>query len=401
MTLKIFLIFLSTVFFQSAIAQSDGYWDKDRATSKEIILGAGKRIAVKSEDLPVGTTEIVYRITLLDENQQMANSLVSLLKAIPDPTGISQGSAGAVFLLSKASGDDKCTYAAFNAAALAETYSETGKTDKACLFQNTPVNKDAKRLTVGKSTCLTANSENIWFGFESQNWVMKQKIVLEIVPWVNSKLGRGWNADNKNQIVKICNNLKELKSVKKKDAFCSNFLNAVMEKYTYREFTQLLSVEKSAEIERITLESLKKSGEEYILLNPIRNEAYQLFTNGKTDQAILLLQREIFDKGYAVPLDYSTLGEYYLLSKQFAKAENAFNKGFSLDPSELNFQLNLAHVYLFTDRVDESKDIHRKYKNQNVVVDLSWKQQVEKDFADFKKRGFPDKNFKKILRILD
>jgi len=401
MTLKTLIIFVSITFIQSAISQSDGYWDKDRATSKEIILSAGKRIAIKSEDLPVGTTEIVYRITLLDENQQLANSLVSLLKAIPDPTGISQGSAGAVFLLSKASGDDKCTYAAFSNATSAEAYSETGKTDKACLFQNTPVNKDAKRLTVGKSTCFTSNSENIWFGFESQNWVMKQKIILEIVPWVNNKLGRGWNVENKNEIVKICNNLKELKSVKKKDAFCSNFLNAVMEKYTFREFAQLLAVEKSSEIERFTLECLKKSGEEYILLNPIRNEAYQYFTNGKTEQAIQLLQREIFDKGYAVPLDYSTLGEYYLLSKQFAKAEIAFNKGFSLDPSELNFQLNLAHVYLFTNRIDEAKDIHRKYKDQNVVVDLGWKQQVEKDFADFKKRGFTDKNFKKILRILD
>jgi hypothetical protein len=38
----------------------------------------------------LGTTELIFRITLLDDNQQMAGSLVSLLKAIPDPTGISQ-----------------------------------------------------------------------------------------------------------------------------------------------------------------------------------------------------------------------------------------------------------------------------------------------------------------------
>jgi len=43
----------------------------------------------------------------------MANSLVSVLKSIPDPTGISQGSAGAVLLLSKISGEDKCKYAIF------------------------------------------------------------------------------------------------------------------------------------------------------------------------------------------------------------------------------------------------------------------------------------------------
>ena len=104
-----FLYFLLFITLQS-FAQQDGFWDKDRAYSKQITLGSGKRTAVHIEDLPTGTTEIVFRITLLDENQKIANSLVSILKAIPDPTGISQGSAGAVFLLSKTSGDDTCLY---------------------------------------------------------------------------------------------------------------------------------------------------------------------------------------------------------------------------------------------------------------------------------------------------
>jgi hypothetical protein len=43
---------------------------------------------IKTDDFPVGTTELIYRITLLDDNQKIANSLVSLLKAVPDPTGI-------------------------------------------------------------------------------------------------------------------------------------------------------------------------------------------------------------------------------------------------------------------------------------------------------------------------
>ena len=103
-------IFLSLKIF----SQTDGFWDKERSIYKEINVSAGQRIIVKTEDLPAGTTEFVYRITLLDENQQLANSLVSVLKAIPDPTGISQGSAGAVFILSKVSGDDKCKYALFS-----------------------------------------------------------------------------------------------------------------------------------------------------------------------------------------------------------------------------------------------------------------------------------------------
>lgn len=401
MTIRTFFTVLSAVFFQFVIAQPEGYWDKDRATSKEIIVAAGNRVVVKSEDLPVGTTEIVYRITLLDENQQMASSLVSLLKSIPDPTGITQGSAGAVFLMSKASGDDKCKYAIFNASTLAAAYKDSGKTDKACLYQDNPVNKDAKRLSVGKSTCLQSNSENVWFGFESQNWVMKQKIVLEIVPWVNNKLSRGWNAESKMDVVNICNDQKVAKLVKKPDQFCNCFLGSVSEKFTYKEFNQLIAVEKSAEMTAFTMKCLKRSNEEFLLLNPIRDEAYAYFIKGDFEAAIQITQREILDRGFGVPLDYSTLGEYYMFSKQFSKAENAFKKGLQLDNSELNFQINLAHVYMFTNRMDEAKAIHKRYKDQNIFAKITWKEQVEKDFSDFKKRGFPDKNFKKILRIID
>jgi hypothetical protein len=48
----------------------------------------------------------------LDDNQKIASSLVSLLKAIPIPRN-QPGSAGAVFLLSRISGDDKSKYAVF------------------------------------------------------------------------------------------------------------------------------------------------------------------------------------------------------------------------------------------------------------------------------------------------
>lgn len=89
----IFFLLFSTFSF----AQQTGYWDNQRATTKEITLSAGKRTLIKSEDLPVGTTEFVYRITLLNDSQKLTSSLVSILKAIPDPTGVSQGAAGAVF----------------------------------------------------------------------------------------------------------------------------------------------------------------------------------------------------------------------------------------------------------------------------------------------------------------
>ena len=44
----VFALLFSTSFF----AQRDGFWDKERATTKEINLSAGKRALIKTEDLP-------------------------------------------------------------------------------------------------------------------------------------------------------------------------------------------------------------------------------------------------------------------------------------------------------------------------------------------------------------
>jgi hypothetical protein len=114
----------------------------------------------------------------LDDNQKIANSLVSLLKAVPDPTGISQGSAGAVFLLSRISGDDKSSYAVFRQM-IGSRLSKSGKMFEACYAQEIPLNKDAKRLSINKSSCLNNATANLWFGFESSNWIMKQKFFLK------------------------------------------------------------------------------------------------------------------------------------------------------------------------------------------------------------------------------
>jgi len=63
--------------------------------------------------------------------------------------------------------------------------------------------------------------------------------------------------------------------------------------------------------------------------------------------------------------------------------------------------LQLAHLYLFTDRISEAKDIHKKYKNQNVNASTTWIQQTKKDFELFKKCRLPEDNFKKIMRVIE
>ena len=401
MSIKKLLLIIVLFISKTIFAQQDGYWDKDRATTKEIIVTAGDRISVKTEDLPTGTTEIVYRITLLDENQQMANSLVSLLKAIPDPYGIGQGSAGAVFLMSKVSGDDKCKYAIFSNEKFATEYQKYGKATKACLTQNTPVSKDAKRLTVDKSSCLLAESENIWFGFESQNWIMKQKIVLEVVPWVDTKLNRGWNLENRQTILKQIKTSELAKKMISSDDFSLCILEKLQAKYKFKEFQNLLAIEKSKNLKDFGNACLSEKPANKSILTAIRLDAQQLFKNKKYDEAIELLQLGIIDNGNATVLDYNALGQYYLYSKQFDKASKALKEAEKMDDSELLVQLNLAHLYLLADDYKKAKELHKKYKTQNITSKVSWIEKTRSDFAELQKAGFKNDDFEKILKLLE
>ena len=381
-----------------AFAQIDGYWDKERATSKQVAVSARDRIVIPLDELPEGTTEIVYRITLLDENQQLSTSLVSILKAIPDPTGISQGSAGAIFLLSKITGNDECKYAIFTSKEKALAYKKDGITEKACLYQNKPLNKDARRITIDGTTCFQNNA--MWFGFESKNWILNQKIVLEVVPWVDAKLSRGWNVAHKKELINVINNLPIYKALNKKEEFSACYLESATSKYTYKEYKNLLGIELKKDSDAIVEACILQIGETAKLVNLIRDKASKAFDAGQYQLAIDITQTEIINANKAVAMDYFSLGDYYLLTKQFVKAEQSYNKGIAIDPNEINLKLELAHVYLFTDRVSEAREIHRTYKNQNVFPTISWKQQVEHDFKMFKKYGLPSNNFKKIMRIL-
>ncbi len=395
--LRIFALIISL----NSFAQSDGYWDKDRATTREIIVPAGNRILVKTEDFPVGTTEVVYRITVLDENQQMAGSLVSLLKSIPDPSGISQGSAGAVFLLSKVSGDDKCNYAIFSDSKSTSEYEQKGKTDKSCFFQNSPVNKDAKRLSLDKSSCFKTDSENMWFGFESKNWFMKQKIVLEVVPWVDNKLNRGWSIENRKEIISLVKSSDLVKRMINSDDFSLCVLEKMQQKYTFPQYQKLMAIEKTKAYKDFGNACLTEKPANKAILDNIRNDSQQYFKKGKYSEAIDLMRLGIIDNGNATVLDYNAIGTFYNFSKQYEKAIKSFKDGQKLDDSELLIKLNLAHAYLLNSDFQSAKELHKKYKSQNVTANQSWSEKAKSDFEAFKKAGISNEDFNRILKMLE
>ena len=399
---KILYTVSALLFSATFYAQTDGFWDKERATTKEISLSAGKRALIKTEDLPVGTTEFVYRITLLDEGQKLTSSLVSVLKAIPDPTGISQGSAGAVFLVSKISGDDKCKYAIFSRSDVANNYVTTGATSEACLIQDEPVSKDAKRLSVDKSTCLKSNinSTMLWFGFESKNWIMNQKIVLEVVPWVDYKLSRGWTKENRKAIIDQCKTSNLAQKMTNPGDFCVCVSDKIQAKYTFKEFQKLLAEERNKAFKDFGALCFNETGASKAFNSDLRTQAAVLAKKGNYGAAIAKMNT-VINNGKAAVLDYNTLGYYYLITKQYGKALKTLQEGQKIDATELLIQLNLAHAYLLNGNYKAAKAIHKTYSNQNVTDSLSWTQKTKLDFDAFQKAGIQNDDFNAILKILE
>ena len=397
---RILFVLLITLSVNTIFAQKDGYWDKERATKKEIIVSARDRIVIKSEELPVGTTEVVYRITLLDVNQQMVNSLVSVLKSIPDPTGISQGTAGAVFLLSKISGDDKCKYAIFSNETSATEYKKSGITTKACFEQNVAVSQDAKRLSADKSLCILPNATAMWFGFESNNWIMNQKIVLEVVPWVNTRLSSGWNLENRKLILNQCKTTDLAKKISASDDFCVCVLDKLQKEYKFQEFQKLLPIEKSKVYTDLGNACLKEIGTSDQLFSNLRNQITNLVKQAQFGE-VITKTNIIIVNGKANALDFNTLGYSYLMTKQYSKAIKLLKDGEKLDDSELLIQMNLAHAYLLNKDFKTAKTIYKKYQFQNVTDSLSWSQKVKQDFDTFKKAGLPTNDFERVLRLLE
>ncbi len=394
---KIFLFLLIT---QISFAQKDGFWDKERAFTKEIKLSAGNRTLVKIDDLPEGASEFVFRILLIDENGKITTSLASILKAIPDPTGISQGTAGAIFLTNSLSGDDTCVYGIYTSEKAGNQFLNDGKLETACYFSKDAINKDSKVISIKNTKCFE-NVPNIWFAFENKNWVFSTKIVLEVVSWVDYSASRGWNLETKKELVSLGKKLDWYKKSSNQSLFLAQFLESFTEKYKFSEYNQMLAVEKSKAISEVQEIALKKTNQFDSYLNTIRTEAIQLYKNNKVDEAISKIQNEIIFKKAANHIDYGLLGSFYLSFKQFEMAELNLEKAILLDKTDLSHKLNLSYVYLFTNRVSEAKDIHNQYKIQNITSNVSWVNQTKSDFSDFEKNGFPTDNFKKILRILE
>lgn len=401
--MKLKTIGLCLILIQTLVvnAQENGYWDSNRATTKEVVLTAGKRTLITSENFPVGTTEIAFRITSLDENQKLTNGLMSVLKAIPDPTGVSQGSAGAVLLLSQISGEDKSIYHLFSDQNSADRYVVNGKTNAACFVQNQPISKDAKLFSLNNNSCLKLDQKNIFIVVESKNWLLKQKVVVEIVPWVDTKSSKGWSLDSRTEMINLCktSNLSQL--MNNSDDFCVCILNQFQANFSFQDYQKLMAMEKSKLFRDYGNKCLQNTPENTSILSSIRFDALQYFKQKNYDKAIRLLNTGIIESGNGTAIDYNNIGKYYLFTKQFEKALASLEKAQQKDPSELMVQMNMAHLYLLQNNFAGAKNLHKKYSKQNINATTTWKDKAFDDFKSFEEVGFDKELFSRMIKFLE
>jgi tetratricopeptide (TPR) repeat protein len=250
-----------------------------------------------------------------------------------------------------------------------------------------------------KSTCLKSNNL-LWFGFESKNWIMNQKIVLEVVPWVDYKLSRGWTKDNRKAIIDQCKTSNLSQKMTNSGDFCVCVSDKIQLKYTFKEFQKLLIEERNKAFKDFGTICFNETGASDAFNSDLRTQATVLAKKGSYGAAIAKMNT-IINNGKGSALDYNTLGYYYLLTKQYGKALKVLKEGEKLDTTELLIQLNLAHAYLLNGNYKSAKAIHKTYSNQNVTDSLSWTQKTKLDFDAFQKAGIQDANFNAVLKILE
>lgn len=374
---------------------TNGYWDYQRATKREFTICAGCKQWQRTDEFPEGTTEILYRITMLDQNQQLAKDLSTTLAATPYAQA--QGAAGAISLASAVAGSDKCKFTIFSNSNDANNYLKSGTYETGCFIYPNDVSRSfVGRLSLTNSPCLKNNPYFLWFGFKGLNMFMDARIVLEVIPWVDYKASRGWSLDVKNSFIKDCVSMEFIKDFSDPDQYCHCLLDKFQNNFQVHEFRQMTSTERGNISKEYSIECFTETGEILLLEDKLREESEGLAEQGKYGEAATKLL-DVINNGTPTATDYNNIGYYYLFTKQFLKAVKFLKDGENIDPSDLLIKGNLAHAYLLNGDFEMALDMYQKYKRQNITETLSWIDMVKSDFEAFIKHGLHSDDFQTIL----
>jgi tetratricopeptide (TPR) repeat protein len=375
--------------------EQKGFWDYQRAIEKSISLEDGEKKMI-SISLPTGTTELIYRVSFLSPNGEIRNSLSTILSSAP--SGYAQGASAAINLLNLIGGDNKGKFHIFLTYDDASNYLKTSKIVNSCYSSQSEIPGEKNFLTIeDQFGCLEESTTNLYFTFYNQNLFDDEKVVFELIPWVDIKSSKGWTFDIKEEFQEGCED--QLSNSTMPAEICACILDKFEEKFKVQELINLTDAALNKLFDDYAKSCLSETGENENQINILRLNAENAAKNSEFSLAIQNYLK-VVESGSANSIDYNNLGYYYILTKQFSKAIKYLKEGEKLDEYELLIKGNIAHAYLLLGETEKAKEIYLKYKNQNVTEDMSWIEMVNEDFKIFISKNILTESFNEILNLL-
>lgn len=382
------------LFAFTLFGQQSGHWDFNRAIEKSFPLPDTEKKII-TVNLPIGTTQILYRVSFLSPSAEVTNKIAQTLSVAPSLT--IQGASMALNVISTLGGTNKGQYNIFTDYENANKY-YLGLRSTACYVSLADIPGEKNYIELSQNTCLKQGTTTLYFSFYNGNYFYDEQVLLEVVPWIDFEASKGWTLEAKNIFMDYClAHMTEDITLKKEVCGC------VLEKFQAEHKVHELGTLTESELETISKQyseqCIKGTGEHENILNFSRADADLAAEQGDYSKAINAYL-EIIKSGSATVGDYNNLGWYYILTKQFLKATKYLKEGEKLDETELIIKGNLAHAYLLSGDLESAKAIYVKYKTQNVDEKTSWCQMVKGDFEALKSKGISCEQFSEILNLL-
>ena len=393
-TLMIMLI-LPFCSFAQENQEQDGYWDYQRVIEKNILVTNGESKVV-SVQLPEGTTQIIYRITYLSPNEAISDNLSTVLANIP--SGYAKGAAAAMSLLKTIGGDNKGRYHIFINNQDASNYVSTQVANNACYSSQKDIPGEKNFMTMNDLYgCMKEDTRLLYFTFFNGNYVYDEKVVFELMPWVDKKASRGWTLELKENLQKFC--VADFPELTKPNEVCNCIIEKFQENYKKQDLQQFTDEELLKILNSFKNNCADETGENENQFDILRKNAV-LAANENNFSTAIINYLQIINGGNATAIDYNNLGYYYLLTKQYLKALKYLKEAETKDETDLLIKGNLAHAYLLNGEIDKAKELYVKFKDQNINEEMSWYQMVVSDFDTFKSKGIISTNYEIILNLI-
>ena len=148
-------------------------------------------------------------------------------------------------------------------------------------------------------------------------------------------------------------------------------------------------------------------------LEPLRNEAEQLFSQRKYAEALAVRRSlaaaiekaETAEAGSPARRTAEALGSlawYALFSREHAEALAASERGRTLAPELLAIETNRAHALLFLDRGSDAREIYLAHKGKRLdpSSDTTWEDVIAEDFDALTGAGIQHSAFAEIIAAL-